>query len=163
MAYRITLKPSGHTYEAEEGKNVLQAGLDAGRMLPYSCRAGVCRTCRGTLLEGRVDYGAIGTVTNLASRLCQEAQAGEILISQRVRSEANGLRHHLTFRRAETTAAALITQVVRQVEVHDLAVVEPDAARREDVSRESRALVQVLARAAAPMEVTRHLPLAPSR
>ena len=59
MAYRITLQPSGHTYEAEEGKNVLQAGLDAGHMLPYSCRAGVCRTCRGTILEGKVDYGSV--------------------------------------------------------------------------------------------------------
>jgi len=34
--------------------------------------------------EGRWDYGAIGTVTNLASRLCGEAKAGQILISQRV-------------------------------------------------------------------------------
>ena len=34
--------------------------------------------------EGRFDYAAIGTVTNLASRLCDEAQAGQILISQRV-------------------------------------------------------------------------------
>ena len=34
--------------------------------------------------EGRVDYGAIGTVSNLAARLCSEAQGGEILISQRV-------------------------------------------------------------------------------
>jgi adenylate cyclase len=34
--------------------------------------------------EGRFDYGAIGTVTNLASRLCDEARAGQILISQRV-------------------------------------------------------------------------------
>ena len=59
MAYRITLKPTGHTYECEEGKNVLQAGLDAGHMLPYSCRAGVCRTCRGTILEGKVDYGLV--------------------------------------------------------------------------------------------------------
>ncbi|MEU7479441.1 ATP-binding cassette domain-containing protein [Lentzea sp. NPDC042327] len=42
-----------------------------------------------------------------------------------VRSEASGTRHHLTFRRAETTAAELITRVVAQVEVHDLAVVEP--------------------------------------
>jgi class 3 adenylate cyclase/CheY-like chemotaxis protein len=32
--------------------------------------------------EGRVDYGAIGPVTNLASRLCDQAQGGEILISQ---------------------------------------------------------------------------------
>jgi CDP-4-dehydro-6-deoxyglucose reductase len=59
MVHRVTLKPSGHTYEAEEGKTVLQAGLDAGHMLPYSCRAGVCRTCRGTIVEGKVDYGLV--------------------------------------------------------------------------------------------------------
>ena len=34
--------------------------------------------------EGRYDYGAIGSVTNLAARLCGEAAPGQILISQRV-------------------------------------------------------------------------------
>jgi class 3 adenylate cyclase/CheY-like chemotaxis protein len=34
--------------------------------------------------EGRLDYGAVGTVTNLAARLCGEAKAGEILVSQRL-------------------------------------------------------------------------------
>ena len=34
--------------------------------------------------EGRWDYGAIGTVTNLAARLCAEARPTEILVSQRV-------------------------------------------------------------------------------
>src|SRR6185369_6716989 len=34
--------------------------------------------------EGRVDYGAIGTVTNLAARLCGEARPGQILVSQRM-------------------------------------------------------------------------------
>jgi class 3 adenylate cyclase len=34
--------------------------------------------------EGRIDYGAIGTVTNLAARLCGEATGGEVLVSQRV-------------------------------------------------------------------------------
>ena len=34
--------------------------------------------------EGRRDYGAIGTVTNLAARLCGEAAGGQLLISQRV-------------------------------------------------------------------------------
>ena len=34
--------------------------------------------------EGRWDYGAIGTVTNLASRLCAEAKPGQILVSQRL-------------------------------------------------------------------------------
>jgi len=41
-------------------------------------------TLGGIGFEGRVDYGAIGTVTNLASRLCGEAAGGEILLSQRV-------------------------------------------------------------------------------
>jgi CDP-4-dehydro-6-deoxyglucose reductase len=59
MTHRVTLQPSGHSYEVDEGKTVLQAGLDAGHMLPYSCRAGVCRTCRGTIVEGKVDYGAV--------------------------------------------------------------------------------------------------------
>jgi class 3 adenylate cyclase/CheY-like chemotaxis protein len=36
--------------------------------------------------EGRSDYAAIGSVTNLAARLCAEATAGQILISQRVHS-----------------------------------------------------------------------------
>jgi class 3 adenylate cyclase len=34
--------------------------------------------------EGRWDYGAIGTVTNLAARLCGEAKPGQILVSQRL-------------------------------------------------------------------------------
>ncbi|HEY6688131.1 MAG TPA: response regulator [Propionibacteriaceae bacterium] len=34
--------------------------------------------------EGRFDYAAIGTVTNLAARLCGEADAGQVLVSQRV-------------------------------------------------------------------------------
>ncbi|MGH7305693.1 MAG: adenylate/guanylate cyclase domain-containing protein, partial [Candidatus Rokuibacteriota bacterium] len=34
--------------------------------------------------EGRMDYGAIGTVTNLAARLCGEAKPRQILIAQRV-------------------------------------------------------------------------------
>lgn len=42
-------------------------------------------TLGGIGFAGRIDYGAIGTVTNLAARLCGEAAGGEILISQRVR------------------------------------------------------------------------------
>jgi class 3 adenylate cyclase len=36
--------------------------------------------------EGRFDYAAIGTVTNLASRLCDEAKGDQILVSPRVYS-----------------------------------------------------------------------------
>lgn len=41
--------------------------------------------------EGRFDYAAIGTVTNLASRLCDKAQTGQVLISQRVYSAVEKL------------------------------------------------------------------------
>jgi len=34
--------------------------------------------------EGRYDYAAIGTVTNVSARLSAEAQAGQILVTQRV-------------------------------------------------------------------------------
>ena len=34
--------------------------------------------------EGRWDYGAIGSVTNLAARLCGEAKPGQVLIARRV-------------------------------------------------------------------------------
>ena len=43
-------------------------------------------TLGGIGFDGRIDYGAIGTVTNLAARLCGEAAGGEILISQRVQA-----------------------------------------------------------------------------
>jgi class 3 adenylate cyclase len=41
--------------------------------------------------EGRIDYGAIGTVTNLANRLCDLAEPGHILVSQRVHAEVEDL------------------------------------------------------------------------
>jgi class 3 adenylate cyclase len=41
--------------------------------------------------EGRFDYTAIGTVTNLAARLCARAAPGQILISQRVYAAAEDL------------------------------------------------------------------------
>jgi adenylate cyclase len=44
-------------------------------------------TCGEVGFEGRSDYAAIGAVTNLASRLADEATAGQILIAQRLYAE----------------------------------------------------------------------------
>ena len=41
--------------------------------------------------EGRWDYGAIGTVTNVAARLCAEAKPGQTLIAQRVYASVEDL------------------------------------------------------------------------
>ena len=37
--------------------------------------------------EGRLDYGAVGAVTNLAARLCGEAKEGQILTNRKTLSE----------------------------------------------------------------------------
>ena len=46
----------------------------------------------GTIgFEGRRDYGAIVSVCNLASRLCDSAKPGQILVSQKVYAFVEGL------------------------------------------------------------------------
>jgi ring-1,2-phenylacetyl-CoA epoxidase subunit PaaE len=39
----------------KEKENIIEAGLRNGIELPYSCRGGVCSTCRCRLVEGEVD------------------------------------------------------------------------------------------------------------
>src|SRR5215831_10497775 len=48
-------------------------------------------TCGEVGFEGRSDYAAIGAVTNLASRLADEAAGGQILIAQRLHAEVEDL------------------------------------------------------------------------
>ncbi len=59
MTFKVTLRPSGHCFEVPEGKSILNAGLAANKMMPYSCKTGVCKTCRGRILDGQVDYGMV--------------------------------------------------------------------------------------------------------
>jgi DNA-binding response OmpR family regulator len=76
-------------------------------------------TCGEVGFEGRSDYAAIGAVTNLASRLADEADAGQILIAQRlyaeveddVEAEAVG---EFTLRGFQRPVAAFNVVVVRE-------------------------------------------------
>ena len=43
--------------------------------------------------EGRMDYGAVGKVTNLTYRLCEEASGGQILTNQKTLSKVESLVH----------------------------------------------------------------------
>ena len=54
---KVTVQPSGHEFHVEEGESVLTAALRQHLVLPYGCRNGACASCKGRIVEGRVDYG----------------------------------------------------------------------------------------------------------
>jgi CDP-4-dehydro-6-deoxyglucose reductase, E3 len=57
MPFTVTIRPSGHQFAMEADETVLSAALREGFNLAYGCRNGACGSCKGRLLEGRVDYG----------------------------------------------------------------------------------------------------------
>jgi class 3 adenylate cyclase len=75
----------------------------------------------GTIgFEGRLDYGAIGTVTNLAARLCGEAGDGQILISPRIFSKVE------TQIEAEPVGELSLKGFHRPVLAHNVLGLRPD-------------------------------------
>jgi class 3 adenylate cyclase len=71
-------------------RSAIEALMDKWRLLGHDLGFGIGIAhgfaTLGTIgFEGRRDYAAIGTVSNVASRLCDEAKPGQILISPRVR------------------------------------------------------------------------------
>ncbi|MDM7463564.1 phenylacetate-CoA oxygenase/reductase subunit PaaK [Tepidimonas taiwanensis] len=50
----VVLDGKQHDVPIGAGEAVLDAALEAGLDLPYSCKGGVCSTCRAKVLEGRV-------------------------------------------------------------------------------------------------------------
>ncbi|HSV83824.1 MAG TPA: 1,2-phenylacetyl-CoA epoxidase subunit PaaE [Ramlibacter sp.] len=51
----VVLDGKTHHLAMRDGEKVLDTALDAGLDLPYSCRGGVCCTCRARVLEGEVE------------------------------------------------------------------------------------------------------------
>jgi CDP-4-dehydro-6-deoxyglucose reductase len=56
--HTVTLQPSGHQFQVEEGEAVLLAALRQGFVLPYGCKNGACGSCKCRILSGSVDYGS---------------------------------------------------------------------------------------------------------
>lgn len=60
----------------EQAKTLLEHGEDAGLILPYSCRAGMCGRCRAKLISGEVRQTSMDDSGGLTA---QEHQEGYIL------------------------------------------------------------------------------------
>ncbi len=88
--FTITLQATGHRFAAQPGETVLEAAQRAGIALPYSCRSGVCGSCKAILLEGQVDYPRhpplaldAGERAHRAVLLCQAVATSDLLIAAR--------------------------------------------------------------------------------
>ena len=51
---KIILDEKEHKVEVVSKKTILEAGLDMGLDMPFSCQSGLCTACRGKLLTGKV-------------------------------------------------------------------------------------------------------------
>jgi CDP-4-dehydro-6-deoxyglucose reductase len=63
MSFKLTILPGDHVVDIAEDQTLIEAAIEAGLMLPYSCRDGVCGACKGRILAGSVDYGRHGPDT----------------------------------------------------------------------------------------------------
>ncbi len=57
MSFKTTIQPSRHSFPVDADETILEAALEHGYVLPYSCRNGACGVCKGKVLEGSVDFG----------------------------------------------------------------------------------------------------------
>lgn len=76
---RVTAKLDGVRIEFDvdpDGEAIIDAALEQAIELPYSCKAGVCSTCKAKLLEGKVEMDADYSLDP------EEIQAGYILACQ---------------------------------------------------------------------------------
>ena len=90
MTFTVTLKLSGRQFPVAAGETVLEAAQRAGVALPYSCRAGVCGSCKATLLEGECAYPRnppvgldASAIAHHAVLLCQAVPASDLLLKAR--------------------------------------------------------------------------------
>lgn len=123
MSHTVTLQASGKRFDVRTGESVLEAAQRAGLALPYSCLAGVCGSCKASLVAGDVVYPRNPPVALNASErarhqvlLCQALPASDLtLLAREVASVADMPRRVLALtvgqkRRLATDVMQLILQ-----------------------------------------------------
>jgi stearoyl-CoA 9-desaturase NADPH oxidoreductase len=78
----ITFAGSDVSAECDGATAILDAGENAGAVLPYGCRMGICHTCTGTLTDGSVRDLRTGDVTRAGTeiRTCVNSPDGDITL-----------------------------------------------------------------------------------
>jgi NAD(P)H-flavin reductase/ferredoxin len=76
MSHTIQLEGHGIEFSCEPATSVLDGALAAGYEIPYSCRSGICGSCRGRVVSGKVQGGLGGGLT------AEEEKSGHVLLCQ---------------------------------------------------------------------------------
>jgi NAD(P)H-flavin reductase/ferredoxin len=76
MSFTISVEGTAFRFPCDRGETVLNAAQRAGYELPYSCRKGVCGTCKCRLASGEVRAYTGDTLST------QERAAGQVLLCQ---------------------------------------------------------------------------------
>lgn len=56
MTYLVTLSEKGIQFSCEESQTILDAALDEGITITYGCRSGMCGSCKGSVVSGKIEY-----------------------------------------------------------------------------------------------------------
>lgn len=76
MSHKIQIQDKDIAFSCDADKSVLDGALAAGYEIPYSCRTGICGSCRGQVVSGEVSGGQ-------GAGLSEEEQArGQVLLCQ---------------------------------------------------------------------------------
>ena len=73
--FKITVQPSGRSFEADAGEAILPAAIRQGIGMPYGCKDGACGSCKCKKVEGTVVHG----VHQAKALSAEEEAAGYIL------------------------------------------------------------------------------------
>lgn len=84
LPFTVVLRNSGTRYEVPPGRSILEVLEDHDAGVPYSCREGLCATCRTTVLAGEVDHrdkvlSAAERATNKEMMICVSRARSAVL------------------------------------------------------------------------------------
>lgn len=71
---KVTLNGEAHEVHVPAGTPILEAALDAGIDMPYSCQSGLCTACRAKIVKGEIDTSNADGLTN------SEKEQGYVLL-----------------------------------------------------------------------------------
>jgi NAD(P)H-flavin reductase/ferredoxin len=94
MAFNVSVAGTEYRFPCEPNEAVLDAAQRAGLEIPYSCRKGVCGTCKGRVVSGEVRAyagDALGSADRQAGQVlfCNARPRSDLVIEPRTISKAD--------------------------------------------------------------------------